>query len=162
MTETSARQIKKYSNRRLYDTQTSSHVTLLDIKQMVQQEIPFIVVDAKTGEDLTRSILMQIIQEAENDGEPIFSSDMLKSIIRFYGPLQGMFGNYLERSITTIFELQNKFGLQSSNAFNAFMQSLLNQYLEQSKNIFLPNIFNAFKPKDQNEDKQENSSEKVN
>jgi len=163
MSDTSAkqiRQIKKYSNRRLYDAKTSSHVTLLDIKQMVQQEIAFVVVDAKTGEDLTRSILMQIIQEAENDGEPIFSSDMLKSIIKFYGPLQGMFGNYLEKSITTIFELQRQVGMQSSNALNIFMQqqapimqTLLAQYLEQSKNIFLPNLFNTFKIKDQNNNK---------
>lgn len=91
------RLIKKYANRRLYDTHTSTHVTLPDIRQLVIDEVPFQVVDAKTGEDLTRSILLQIIQEAESDGEPLFSSDMLKGIIRFYGPFQGMLGNYLEK-----------------------------------------------------------------
>ncbi|MFC6476390.1 polyhydroxyalkanoate synthesis regulator DNA-binding domain-containing protein [Pseudomonas asuensis] len=69
---TSPRLIKKYPNRRLYDTHTSAHVTLADIRQFVIDDIPFQVVDARTGEDLTRAILMQIIQEAESQGEPIF------------------------------------------------------------------------------------------
>ncbi|MEE4465562.1 polyhydroxyalkanoate synthesis repressor PhaR, partial [Azotobacter chroococcum] len=93
------RLIKKYPNRRLYDTRTSCHITLADIRQLVISEEPFQVVDAKTGEDLTRSILLQIIQEAESDGEPIFSSETLKGIIRFYGPLQGVIASYLEKSI---------------------------------------------------------------
>lgn len=145
--------IKKYSNRRLYDTHTSTHVTLADIRQMVIDEIPFQVVDAKSGEDLTRSILMQIIQEAESDGEPIFSSDMLKSIIRFYGPFQGMLGSYLEKSIQTIIDIQTQTGVQSSQAWSEFMhkqvpvmQNLMQQYIDQSKNLYLntQNLFGLF------------------
>ncbi|MFN9529684.1 MAG: polyhydroxyalkanoate synthesis repressor PhaR [Pseudomonadaceae bacterium] len=147
------RLIKKYPNRRLYDTHTSAHVTLADIRQMVIDEIPFQVVDAKSGEDLTRSILMQIIQEAESDGEPIFSSDMLKSIIRFYGPFQGMFGSYLDKSIQTIIDIQTQTGVQSSQAWSEFMhkqvpvmQNLMEQYIEQSKNLYLntQNLFGLF------------------
>ena len=90
------RLIKKYPNRRLYDTHTSSHLTLADIRQLVIDKIPFEVVDAKTGEDLTRSILLQVILEAESGGEPIFSSEMLMGIIQFYGPYQSVLGSYLE------------------------------------------------------------------
>jgi polyhydroxyalkanoate synthesis repressor PhaR len=149
----SPRLIKKYPNRRLYDTHTSSHLTLGDIRQLVIDEIPFQVVDAKSGEDLTRSILMQIIQEAESDGEPIFSSDMLKGIIRFYGPFQGMLGSYLEKSIQTVIEVQTRSGVQSSQAWSEFMhrqvpvmQELMGQYVEQSKKLYLDtqNLFGLF------------------
>ncbi len=152
----SPRLIKKYANRRLYDTSTSSHVTLGDIRQMVIDEIPFQVVEAKSGEDLTRSILMQIIQEAESDGEPIFSSDMLKGIIRFYGPFQGMLGSYLEKSIQTVVDIQTQTGVQSSQAWSEFMhkqapvmQELMSQYVEQSKQLYLgtQNLFGLFSGK---------------
>ncbi len=147
------RLIKKYPNRRLYDTHTSSHVTLADIRQLVIGETPFQVVDAKSGEDLTRSILLQIIQEAERDGEPIFSSEMLQSIIRFYGPFQGMLGSYLDKSIQAVIEVQKQTGEQSTQAWNDFlrsqmpvMQNLMQQYLEQSKKLYLStqNMFGLF------------------
>lgn len=147
------RLIKKYPNRRLYDTQTSTHLTLSDIRRLVVQQEPFQVVDAKTGEDLTRSILLQIIQEAESDGEPIFSSDMLKGIIRFYGPFQGMLGSYLENSIKAVTEIQAQTGQQSSQAWSDFMssqvpmmQKLMGQYVEQSKQLYLntQNLFGMF------------------
>ena len=138
------RLIKKYPNRRLYDTRTSSHVTLADIRRLVIEEEPFQVVDARSGEDLTRSILLQVIQEAERDGEPILSSEMLQSIIRAYGPFQGMLGSYLEKSIQTVLEVQKQAGEQSTQAWNDFMrsqmpvmQNLMQQYLEQSKNLYL-------------------------
>ncbi|MCC6073971.1 polyhydroxyalkanoate synthesis repressor PhaR [Pseudomonas sp. GCM10022188] len=147
------RLIKKYANRRLYDTQTSTHITLQDIRQLVINEEPFQVVDAKSGEDLTRSILLQIIQEAESDGEPIFSTDMLKGIIRFYGPFQGMLGNYLEKSIQAVLDIQAKTGQQSSQTWSDFMRSqlpvmqdLMGQYVEQSKQLYLntQNLFGMF------------------
>ncbi|EPM0509125.1 polyhydroxyalkanoate synthesis repressor PhaR [Pseudomonas monteilii] len=147
------RLIKKYPNRRLYDTHSSCHVTLADLRQMVIDEIPFLIVDAKSGEDLTRSILMQIIQEAESGGEPIFSSDMLKSIIRFYGPLQGMFGGYLETSIQAIIDIQTQTGAQSSQAWSEFMhkqmpvmQDMMQKYIDQSKSLYLntQNLFGLF------------------
>ncbi|WP_455231703.1 polyhydroxyalkanoate synthesis repressor PhaR [Geopseudomonas aromaticivorans] len=147
------RLIKKYANRRLYDTQTSTHITLSDIRKLVIQEESFQVVDAKTGEDLTRSILLQIIQEAESDGEPIFSSEMLKGIIRFYGPFQGMLGSYLDKSIQAVVDIQAQTGQQSSQAWNDFMhsqiptmQKLMGQYVEQSKQLYLntQNLFGMF------------------
>lgn len=153
MSDRKPRLIKKYANRRLYDTQTSSHITLQDIRQLVVDEEPFQVVDAKTGEDLTRSILLQIIQEAESDGEPIFSSDMLRGIIRFYGPFQGMLGNYLEQSIQAVLDVQAKTGQQSSQAWSEFMrgqlpvmQQLMEQYVAQSKQLYLntQNLFGMF------------------
>src|SRR6185436_6285386 len=90
------RVLKKYPNRRLYDTQTSSYITLADVKTMVLTGQDFVVRDAKTGDDLTRAILLQIILEEENGSVPMFSSQMLAQIIRFYGhAMQGVMGTYL-------------------------------------------------------------------
>ncbi len=101
------RVIKKYPNRRLYDTDASSYITLADIKQMVMNSEPCMVVDAKTGEDLTRSILLQIILEEEANGSPMFTAPVLANIIRFYGhAMQGFMGGYLEKSMQALSELQ--------------------------------------------------------
>ena len=98
--ENQLRLIKKYPNRRLYDTKTSSYITLADVKQMVLKHEEFQVVDAKSGEDLTRQILLQIILEEESGGVPMFSSDLLSQMIRFYGnAMQGLMGSYLEKNI---------------------------------------------------------------
>jgi polyhydroxyalkanoate synthesis repressor PhaR len=103
------RLIKKYPNRRLYDTQTSSYITLADVKQLVLANEIFVVVDAKTEEDLTRSILLQIILEEESNGQPMFSSSALSQIIRYYGhAMQGMMGSYLEKNIQVFIDIQNK------------------------------------------------------
>ncbi|PSJ38646.1 polyhydroxyalkanoate synthesis repressor PhaR [Zobellella taiwanensis] len=159
--------IKKYPNRRLYDSHTSSHVTLADIRRLVQEEESFQVVDAKTGEDLTRSILLQIIQEAESDGDPIFSSDMLKNIIRFYGPFQGVLGSYLEESIQSMLDIQTQAGMQSSQAWSQFMQGqvpmmqeLMRQYVEQSRQLYLNTqnmfgLFGGFPAPDEQEQKKD-------
>ncbi|PSJ45228.1 polyhydroxyalkanoate synthesis repressor PhaR [Zobellella endophytica] len=164
--------IKKYPNRRLYDSHTSSHVTLADIRRLVQEEEPFQVVDAKTGEDLTRSILLQIIQEAESDGDPIFSSDMLKNIIRFYGPFQGVLGSYLEESIQSVLDIQSQAGMQSSKAWTEFMrgqvpmmQELMRQYVEQSRNLYLNTqnmfgLFSAFPDQGKGKDKEQKKDDK--
>jgi polyhydroxyalkanoate synthesis repressor PhaR len=145
--------IKKYPNRRLYDTEISSYITLEDVRKLIVDGESFEVRDAKTGEDLTRQVLLQIIQEAESDGEPIFSTDMLKGIIRFYGPFQGMLGNYLEKSIQAVLDIQAKTGQQSSQAWSDFMRSqlpvmqdLMGQYVEQSKQLYLntQNLFGMF------------------
>ena len=147
------RLIKKYLNRRLYDTHTSSHLTLADIRQLVVDRIPFEVVDAKTGEDLTRSILLQVILEAESGGEPIFSSEMLMGIIQFYGPYQSVLGSYLDKSIQTVIDIQSQTGAQSSEAWSAFMhqqapvmQDLMRQYVDQSKALYMntQNLFGLF------------------
>ena len=110
--------IKKYPNRRLYDTETSAYITLAEVKDLVLGYKEFQVQDAKTGEDLTRSILLQIILEEESGGVPMFSSDMLANIIRYYGhAMQGMMGSYLERSISTFHEAQKRFQEQAQNIY---------------------------------------------
>ena len=103
------RVIKKYPNRRLYDTEVSSYVTLGDVRDLVLRKVPFQVRDARTNEDITRGILLQIIMEQEEDGEPIFSEQVLEKIIRFYGDsLQGMVTSYLERSLNLFVDQQAK------------------------------------------------------
>ena len=94
------RVIKKYPNRRLYDTAISQYVTLDDIRELVAGGSSFQVVDAKSKEDITRSILLQIIVEQEESGDPILSTDFLARVIRFYGDaMQGFMGSYLEKSL---------------------------------------------------------------
>ena len=152
------RLIKKYPNRRLYDTATSTYITLSDVKQLVLENSHFKVIDAKTNEDLTRSILLQIITEEESNGAPIFSSQMLYQIIQFYGnAFQQMMGNYLEKNIQTFIEIQQKLqggsGTTSSNGNNPMfdpnsysqfvnmqgpaIQGLMTNYLEQSAKAFV-------------------------
>jgi polyhydroxyalkanoate synthesis repressor PhaR len=142
------RVLKKYPNRRLYDTRTSSYITLADVKQMVLGAEAFEVRDAKTGEDRTRSILLQIILEEESGGVPMFSTDMLANIIRFYGhAMQGMMGTYLEKNLQTFVEMQQRFADQAAKgltppftpeAWTQFLNgpSMMGSYLEQSKNLF--------------------------
>ena len=149
------RVLKKYPNRRLYDTAESSYITLADVKQMVLDGLSFEVRDAKTGDDLTRSILLQIILEEETGGMPMFSAQMLSHIIRFYGhAMQGMMGTYMEKNLQTFVDLQTRLADQSRGLYDpkAFtpemwaqfmsgqapvMQGLMGNYLEQSKNLFV-------------------------
>ncbi|WP_020652156.1 polyhydroxyalkanoate synthesis repressor PhaR [Massilia niastensis] len=150
------RLIKKYPNRRLYDTQTSSYITLTDVKQLVLDADEFTVVDAKTNEDLTRSILLQIILEEEANGVPMFTSSVLSQIIRYYGhAMQGMMGSYLEKNVQAFTDIQNKFTsaatagalegkpfspemwTQFMNVQGPMMQGMMNNYIDQSKNLFL-------------------------
>ena len=147
------RLIKKYPNRRLYDTQTSTYVTLSDIKGLVMANEVFKVIDAKTDEDLTRNILLQIILEEEAGGSPVFSSQMLSQIIRFYGnSMQGLMGNYLEKTMQSFVDIHNKLGDQTKglgasstpeawsqmmNLQNPLMQGLMGNYMEQSKDLFV-------------------------
>ena len=108
MAET-GRLIKKYPNRRLYDTKTSAYITLADVKALVLRYEECQIVDAKSNEDLTRAILLQIILEEEAGGAPMFSSEILTQFIRFYGTaMQTMVGAYLERNIMLFNELQKK------------------------------------------------------
>ncbi len=151
----SERMIKKYPNRRLYDTQTSSYITLADVKQLVLDNEEFTVVDAKSNEDLTRSILLQIILEEEASGTPMFSSAALSQIIRYYGhAMQGMMGSYLEKNIQAFIDIQNKLaenskGLYEGKPFSPemwtqfmnvqgpMMQGMMTNYIDQSKNLFI-------------------------
>jgi polyhydroxyalkanoate synthesis repressor PhaR len=141
------RVLKKYPNRRLYDTRTSSYITLADVKAMVLDGQNFEVRDAKTGEDLTRSILLQIILEEETGGVPMFSTQSLAQIIRLYGhAMQGVMGEYLERNMQSFTDLQARFTEQSKGmafspeAWTQFlagtpMQGVMESYAEQSKNL---------------------------
>src|SRR5690349_23384429 len=122
--ENGPRVLKKYPNRRLYDTKISSYITLADVKSMVLSGVDFEVRDAKTGEDLTRSILLQIILEEETGGVPIFSAPMLSQIIRFYGhAMQGMMGSYLEKNLQTFTEIQARFAEQAKGLYEPSAQT---------------------------------------
>jgi len=153
--ERQLRLIKKYPNRRLYDTKTSSYITLADVKQMVLKQEEFQVVDAKSGDDLTRQILLQIILEEESGGMPMFSSDLLSQLIRSYGnAMQGMMGSYLERNIRAFQDIQKALQDQSQRMYGdnsrasqelwsqfmnlqgPAMQSLMQAYMEQSQKVF--------------------------
>ena len=148
------RVLKKYPNRRLYDTRSSSYITLADVKQMVLDGEAFEVRDAKSGEELTRSILLQIILEEESAGVPMFSSQALAQIIRFYGhSMQGMMGTLLEKNLQAFTEVQGRFleqgrGLYdpqelTPEAWTRFMsgqapmlQDMMSSYVEQSRAVF--------------------------
>ncbi len=153
--DASVRLIKKYPNRRLYDTQTSTYITLSDVKQLVLEHEAFRVIDAKSAEDLTRSIMLQIILEEESGGVPMFSSTMLAHVIRFYGhAMQGVMGSYLEKNIQAFTDIQEKMADQSKGMYggaNQFspenwsqfmsvqtpmVQNMMNSYVEQSKTLF--------------------------
>ena len=143
-----SRVIKKYPNRRLYDTETSAYITLAEVRQLVMDSADFVVRDAKTSEDLTRAILLQIILEEEAGGAPMFTEAVLANIIRFYGnAMQGFMGAYLEKNVQSFMDLQVKMAEQSKgaspetwaqfmNAQSPMMQGMMGTYVEQSKTVF--------------------------
>jgi polyhydroxyalkanoate synthesis repressor PhaR len=106
---TAERIIKKYPNRRLYDTELSRYITLADVRALVMQGTAFRVLDTANDADITRSILLQIMLEEETGGEPLFSANMLAQIIRFYGgTMQGVFAHYLEQSLESFARQQKQ------------------------------------------------------
>jgi len=148
--------IKKYPNRRLYDTANSGYITLADVKQMVLEGIEFQVIDAKTGDDLTRAILLQIILDEESGGVPMFSSEMLSQMIRFYGSAQQtVIGQYIEQNVKAFLAIQKKLQEQAKQVYGdkmlltpdlwkqfmqmqaPAMQGMLGNYLEQSAKLFM-------------------------
>jgi len=129
--------IKKYPNRRLYDTEISSYVTLEDVRQLIVEGENFEVRDAKTGKDLTRAVLLQILAEHEDIGQPIFSTQLLTTVIRFYGDsLQGIIGSYLERSIQMFSDQQQQLRGHIGNLVVQTPWSLLNQLTERNMEIW--------------------------
>lgn len=129
--------IKKYPNRRLYDTAISSYITLGDVKNLVLDRTQFRVVDARSNEDLTRSILLQIISEQEEQGNPIFTTEVLAHIIRFYGDtLQGMMGNYLEQSLQVFVEQQHLVREQLRNFMGQTPITLISELAERNLSIW--------------------------
>ena len=145
----SLRVIKKYPNRRLYDTTTSSYITMAEDRQLVIGNVALVVRDAKTGEDLTRSIFLQIILEEEAGGAPMFTESALANIIRFYGhAMQGFMGPYLEKNVQAFTDIQSKLTAQSRtitpemwaqfmNVQSPMLHGMLGNYAEQSKSSFL-------------------------
>ena len=122
------RVIKKYPNRRLYDTEISSYITIEDVRQLVVDNEVFEVRDAKSNADITRSVLLQIISEHEDRGTPMFSATVLSQIIRFYGDsLQGFVGSYLERSLQTFLEQSQQFRSQLNNVIGQTPWTMLNE-----------------------------------
>ena len=134
---TTPRIIKKYPNRRLYDTEISSYITLEEIRQLVLEDEEFEVRDAKTGENLTRSVLLQIISEYEDRGQPMFTTKLLSQIIRFYGDsLQGFMGGYLERSLQIFLDQQQQFRSQLNNMLGQTPWSMLNDLTERNMDMW--------------------------
>ncbi len=131
-----SRIIKKYPNRRLYDTETSTYITLAEVKELVLQYKDFQVQDAKTGDDLTRAILLQIILEEESGGVPMFSTDMLANIIRYYGhSMQGLMGSYLERSIHAFHEAQKRFQEKTQTLYGELPKAPADAWGPQIPNV---------------------------
>ncbi len=153
-----SRIIKKYPNRRLYDTKISSYITIEDVRQLIVDGEDFEVRDAKTGDDLTRQVLLQIIAEHEQDGEPMLSTQLLSHIIRFYGDsLQGFMGNYLERSMQIFLDQQQQFRQQMGGMIGQTPWTMMNQLTERNLELwreFQHNLIGAMgrsastKPKD--------------
>jgi polyhydroxyalkanoate synthesis repressor PhaR len=132
-----ARIIKKYPNRRLYDTEISSYITLEEVRQLVLDGEDFEVRDAKTGDDLTRSVLLQIISEHEETGQPMFTTQLLSQVIRFYGDsMQGFMGSYLEKSLQIFLDQQQKFRSQLNNILGQTPWSMLNDMTERNMDLW--------------------------
>ncbi|UCG73045.1 MAG: polyhydroxyalkanoate synthesis repressor PhaR [Chromatiales bacterium] len=129
------RTIKKYANRRLYDTTASQHVTLHDIRELVAQGEDIAVVDDTSGEDITRNVLLQILAEQEQGGQPILSTQMLMQIIRFYGnPMQGLMTQFLDQSLASFTQQQQQWQQQFQDAMSrtpmGVMQSMTDRNIE--------------------------------
>lgn len=139
--------IKKYPNRRLYDTEISCYITLQDIKELVMSNHEFKVIDAKSKEDLTRCTLMQLIAEEETNGNPILTSEILKEFVRFYGDsMQAMMSRFLEHSVKLFMEKR------------AGLKSPLNSMLDTNKTTQMQQIaeqnIRSFDYKDASDKKQ--------
>lgn len=143
------RVIKKYPNRRLYDTSSSTYITLADVKRLVMAGESFVVRDAKSHEDLTRAILLQIILEEEAAGAPMFTEAALSNLIRFYGhAMQGFMGSCLEGNVQSMMDIQNQLTEQAKgkspeiweqfmNLQSPVMQKMMGGYTQNSKNVVL-------------------------
>jgi polyhydroxyalkanoate synthesis repressor PhaR len=139
MSET--RVIKKYPNRRLYDTEISKYITLDNVRQLVMDSIDFAVKDVKTNEDLTRGILLQIIAEQEHDGEPFFSASALSQIIRFYGDsMQGVAGDFITKSLELFVDqqkqLQDAVTTDPLTAMNEMADNNLKMWQDMQESFF--------------------------
>lgn len=152
--------IKKYPNRRLYDTEISSYITLEEVRQLVVDGEKFEVRDAKSGADLTRSVLLQIISEHEERGEPMFTTELLSQVIRFYGDsLQGFMGSYLEKSLQVFLDQQQQFRSQLNNIMGTTPWSMLNDMTERNMDMW-KSMQQGFLTDVANKARQDEASEK--
>ncbi|MCU7816986.1 MAG: polyhydroxyalkanoate synthesis repressor PhaR [Candidatus Thiodiazotropha sp. (ex Rostrolucina anterorostrata)] len=150
----SDRIIKKYPNRRLYDTEQSKYITLTQLRQLIISGVLIKVVDSISEEDITRNILLQIILETESGGEPLFTANMLSQIIRFYGgALQGIFGNYLEQSMGLFTaqqeQIKKNMGEDPLTTMSNLAQNNMKMWTEMQKDFFNAAGFSSEKKDDE-------------
>lgn len=139
MTTDTTRIIKKYPNRRLYDTEVSRYITLDEVRQLVMDSVKFRVLDKNSHEDITRSILLQVIAEQEEGGNPIFTTELLTRVIRFYGdPMQASITRYLELSLQLFVQKQHQFAEQLKQLLGQAQHpvQVLNDLAEQNVPIW--------------------------
>jgi polyhydroxyalkanoate synthesis repressor PhaR len=149
----SERIIKKYPNRRLYDTEQSKYITLTQLRQLIISGESIKVVDSTSEDDITRNILLQIILETESGGQPLFTANMLSQIIRFYGgTLQGIFGNYLEQSLGLFTaqqeQLKKNMGEDPFTAMTNLAQNNMKMWTDLQKDFFAAAGFSNTKKED--------------
>ncbi len=131
------RLLKKYPNRRLYDTRISTYVTLEDVRQLVLDGEEFEVREARSDQDITRLVLLQIIAEREEEGQPMLSATSLQLMIRFYGdPLHGFMSRYIERSLQLFLEQQHTLRKQLGGLISHSPFALLNQIAERNLELW--------------------------
>lgn len=154
--------IKKYANRRLYNTDTSSYVTLDDLAEMVRAERDFVVHDAKTGEDLTHAVLTQIIVEQESKGQNLLPIRFLRQLIRFYGnSIERIVPSYLEFSLDSLTREQERYRKQFAGAFTAPPFEMMQEQAKQNIAMFEKalGMFNPYAPKDDSSDAPDAASD---
>jgi polyhydroxyalkanoate synthesis repressor PhaR len=132
------RTIKKYPNRRLYDTEESRYITLNDIRRLVMDDVPFAVIDKKSGDDITRAILLQVISDEESNGEPMLTQDFLAEMIRAYrASMPSFVGNYLEQSLMMFLRQQQELQTQMSSLMGVDPMAAMREAARQNWNRWL-------------------------
>ena len=130
---TERRVIKKYANRRLYDTKASKHVTLADIRKLIVSGVDIQILDDTSGEDITRPLLLQIIVEQEQSDTPLLPEVLLAQLIRFYGnPMQGMMGDYLQQSVGTFVAQQESIQSQMQSMLSNTPMDTMQEMMKQN------------------------------
>ena len=137
--------VKKYANRRLYDTARSSYITLDDISEMIRDDLDFVVYDAKTGEDLTRSVLAQIVLDQESEQEAMLPTDFMRKIIGLYGDsMQGVFPEYLEQAMELFTKNQEQFRDQFNKSLTGMFSVEQIQEINQRNMQMMQKTMNLF------------------
>jgi polyhydroxyalkanoate synthesis repressor PhaR len=152
------RVIKKYANRRLYDTTEKKYITLEDVRRLVQGRVPFHIVDAKSGDDITRNVLLQIISDQEDQGNPIFTTELLEQIIRSYGDaFQGFMTAYLQKSLDLFMEQQKAFRQQMESLMEQAPVNVMSDLAERNMALWKSmqeGFFSAYTARQNEQDKK--------